>query len=42
MGDEEKKKGWFYTLPGIITTLTAVVTALSGLAVAVKDTSWLH
>lgn len=41
MSDDEKPKSWWYTLPGIITTLTATVTALTGLVVAINQAGWL-
>jgi hypothetical protein len=37
MSDEEKSKSWWYTLPGVLTSLAAVVTALAGLVVALKQ-----
>ena len=40
MSDEEKSKSWWQTLPGVIAGLTAIVTALAGLVVAVKQTGW--
>lgn len=40
MSDEVKSKSWWYTLPGIITGLTAAITALTGLVVAVRQTGW--
>ncbi len=42
MSDEDKSKSWWQTLPGIITSLTAMVTAVAGLVVAVKQTGWLE
>ena len=41
MSDDEKPTSWWQTLPGIITGLTATVTALAGLVVAVQQTGWL-
>ena len=41
MPDDEKPKSWWHTVPGIITTLTATVTALTGLVVAINQTGWL-
>jgi hypothetical protein len=41
MSDEDKSRSWWQTLPGIITGLTAMMTALGGLVVAVKQTGWL-
>jgi hypothetical protein len=40
MSDEEKPRSWWQTLPGVITSLTAAITALAGLVVAVKQTGW--
>jgi hypothetical protein len=40
MSDAENSKGWWQTLPGVITSLTAVVTALAGLIVAINQTGW--
>jgi hypothetical protein len=40
MSDEDKAKAWWQTLPGIIAGITAMVTALAGLVVAVKQTGW--
>jgi LEA14-like dessication related protein len=40
MSDEEKSKSWWYTLPGVITSLTATITALTGLVVAIRQTGW--
>ena len=41
MTDAENPKSWWQTLPGIITGLTAIVTALAGLVVAIQQTGWL-
>lgn len=41
MSDEEQPRSWWHTLPGIITTLTATVTALTGLVVAINQAGWL-
>jgi len=41
MADEEKAKSWWQTLPGIITSLTAGVTAVAGLLVALKQVGWI-
>jgi|GEM_PF-2719575 len=38
--DEEKSKSWWYTLPGVITSLATAITALAGLVVAIKHTDW--
>jgi hypothetical protein len=40
MGEEGKSKSWWQTLPGIITTVTATITALTGLVVAINQTGW--
>jgi hypothetical protein len=40
MSDEAKTTSWWYTLPGIITTVTATLTALTGLIVAINQTGW--
>ena len=40
MSDEGKSKGWWHTLPGIITALTGAVTALAGLIVAINQSGW--
>ena len=37
MPNESEPKGWWHTLPGILTAVAAVVTAVSGLLVAVKN-----
>ena len=41
MSDAEKPKSWWQTLPGIITGLAAVITAVTGLIVAIQQTGWL-
>lgn len=41
MSDEEKSRSWWQTLPGVITSLTAAVTAVAGLIVAVKQAGWI-
>jgi hypothetical protein len=41
MSDTEQSRSWWQTLPGIITGLTATVTALAGLVVAIQQTGWL-
>ena len=41
MTDEEKSKGWWQTLPGMITAVTATITALTGLVVAIEQAGWL-
>lgn len=40
MSDEEKSKGWWSTVPGLITSLAAAITAVAGLVVAIKQTGW--
>jgi hypothetical protein len=40
MSDQEKSKGWWHTLPGVITSVTAAITALAGLIVAIQQTGW--
>lgn len=40
MSDGEKSKSWWHTLPGVITSLTAAITALAGLIVAIDQTGW--
>lgn len=42
MTDEPISKSWWQTLPGIIASITAGVTALSGLVVALKQTGWFE
>jgi hypothetical protein len=37
---DENKQGWWQTLPGVIAAVTATITALAGLVVAVKQTGW--
>lgn len=41
MADEEKPRSWWQTLPGIITSLTAAVTAFAGLVVALRQVGWI-
>jgi hypothetical protein len=41
MTDAGKATSWWSTLPGIITTVTATLTALTGLIVAINQTGWL-
>jgi hypothetical protein len=41
MSDEEKSKSWWQTLPGVITGLAAVITALAGLVVAIRQAGWI-
>jgi len=38
--DASKATSWWQTLPGIITAVTATLTALTGLIVAVNQTGW--
>ena len=40
MDDGGKSKSWWQTLPGIITTVAATITALTGLVVAINQTGW--
>lgn len=40
MGDEEKSRGWWQTLPGIITAIAGMLTALAALVAAVKQSGW--
>jgi hypothetical protein len=40
MSEDGKAKGWWHTLPGVITAVTATVTALTGLVVAINQTGW--
>jgi hypothetical protein len=40
VSEDERSKGWWQTLPGIITGVTATITALAGLIVAVNQTGW--
>jgi len=42
MSDEEKSKSWWTTLPGVITSLTATVTAVAGLVAAITQTGWFR
>lgn len=42
MSDDDKSKSWWYTLPGVITSITAAVTALAGLIIAIKQTGWFE
>lgn len=37
MGDEPKSKGWWQTLPGILTAIAAIITAVTGLIVALHQ-----
>lgn len=40
MSGDGKSPSWWSTLPGVITGLAAVITALAGLVVAIKQTGW--
>jgi len=40
MTDAGKATSWWQTLPGIITAVTATLTALTGLIVAINQTGW--
>ncbi|MBS0341440.1 MAG: hypothetical protein JSS56_13000 [Proteobacteria bacterium] len=40
MADSEPSKSWWQTLPGLITSLAAAITAIAGLLVAIKQTDW--
>lgn len=40
MSGAENPKSWWTTLPGVIASITAAVTALAGLVVAIKQTGW--
>lgn len=40
MADSDGPKSWWQTLPGIITGVTAAITAIAGLVVAVQQTGW--
>lgn len=40
MSDEGKARGWWHTLPGLITAITATITAVTGLIVAINQTGW--
>jgi hypothetical protein len=41
MTESDPSKGWWHTLPGVLTGITATLTALAGLIVAVHQTGWL-
>jgi hypothetical protein len=41
MADDDKSKSWWHTLPGVITSVAAAITAIGGLVAAVKQTGWL-
>ena len=40
MSEEAKPRNWWHTLPGVLTGLAAVVTALAGLVAALMQTGW--
>ena len=40
MGDDGKSTGWWQTLPGIITAIAGMLTALAALVAAVKQAGW--
>jgi len=40
MTDEAKPRNWWQTLPGVLTALAALVTALAGLLAAITQTGW--
>lgn len=40
MANREPAKSWWQTLPGIITGVTALITAVAGLVVAINQTGW--
>jgi hypothetical protein len=42
VADEDKSKSWWHTLPGVITSVAAAITAVAGLIAAVKQTGWLE
>ena len=41
MSDEEKRQSWWHTVPGILTGVTAIISAVAGLIVAINQTGWL-
>jgi hypothetical protein len=41
MSESEPGKGWWHTLPGILTGITAFITAVAGLILAINQTGWL-
>lgn len=41
MVDEVKSGSWWHTVPGIITSVTATITAVAGLLVALKQVGWI-
>jgi hypothetical protein len=40
MAEDDPQKSWWHTLPGILTSITAAITALGGLVVAINQTNW--
>jgi hypothetical protein len=42
MSDPDTPRSWWQTLPAVIAGLTALLTALAGLVVAVKQTGWFE
>ncbi|MBD2742869.1 hypothetical protein [Coleofasciculus sp. FACHB-1120] len=36
MSEEPKSQGWFHTVPGIMTATAAILTAVTGLVIALK------
>ena len=40
MSDEEKGRSWWHTVPGILTGVTAIISAVAGLLVAINQTGW--
>jgi hypothetical protein len=40
MSEEVKPRSWWYTVPGIITSIATAGTAVAGLVVAIKQTGW--
>lgn len=40
MAEDEPRKSWWHTLPGILTSVTATITALGGLVIAINQTNW--
>jgi hypothetical protein len=41
MSEEAKPRNWWHTLPGVLTGVAAVVTALAGLLAALMQTGWV-
>jgi hypothetical protein len=42
MGEDARSRSWWYTLPGVLTGVTAIITASAGLIVAIKQTGWFE